>query len=144
MTTPAPPAFRFCGDQLSLIGMLIEFLDPPLNRETWSPHKRKAAGPAVVLLPLAASGLIRFLAPPAQWGKLVATETKSGRRRRGHPARRRLGIDRVSGSGCITANFVRKHCARIDRFRAGRTAEPVSARRPGAHGIRRGRACRRP
>jgi adenosylcobinamide-phosphate synthase len=50
---------------VALIGMLIEFLDRLLNRESWSPQKRKAGGAGVVILLVAVSGLIGFLAQAA-------------------------------------------------------------------------------
>jgi len=43
-----------------LIGSFIGFLERMLNRENWSPSQRKAAGVGVVVLLVAASGLIGF------------------------------------------------------------------------------------
>jgi adenosylcobinamide-phosphate synthase len=50
---------------VALIGSLIEFLDRMLNRETWPPSRRKAAGLGVVIFLVAVSGLIGFLAEAA-------------------------------------------------------------------------------
>jgi adenosylcobinamide-phosphate synthase len=43
-----------------LIGSFIGFLERTLNRESWSPSQRKAAGVGTVVLLVAASGLIGF------------------------------------------------------------------------------------
>ena len=43
-----------------LIGSFIGFLERMLNRESWSPSQRKAAGVGTVVLLVAASGLIGF------------------------------------------------------------------------------------
>ena len=48
-----------------LIGCFIGFLERTLNRESWSPSQRKAAGAGVVILLVAASGLIGFLVEAA-------------------------------------------------------------------------------
>lgn len=48
-----------------LIGSFIGFLERTLNRESWSPSQRKAAGVGVVILLVAVSGLIGFLVEAA-------------------------------------------------------------------------------
>jgi adenosylcobinamide-phosphate synthase len=48
-----------------LIGSFIGFLERTLNRESWSPSQRKAAGVGVVILLVAGSGLIGFLVEAA-------------------------------------------------------------------------------
>ena len=58
-----------------LIGSFIGFLERMLNRENWSPSQRKAAGVGVVVLLVAASGLIGFSVeaalPPTLSGKIA-------------------------------------------------------------------------
>src|SRR5258707_867694 len=102
MTTPAPPAFRFCCDQLSPLSRRSQKPDQPRGGEGQE-DDGGAGGFSFVWRPgFPIERGVEELNEHADQGKLVATETKSRRRRRGHPARRRLGIDRVSGSGCIT------------------------------------------
>jgi adenosylcobinamide-phosphate synthase len=50
---------------VALMGFLIEFLDRMLNRESWSPRRRKAGGAGVLILLVAVSGSIGFLAQAA-------------------------------------------------------------------------------
>ena len=58
-----------------LIGSFIGFLERTLNRESWSPSQRKAAGAGTVVLLVAASGLIGFSVeaalPQTLSGKIV-------------------------------------------------------------------------